>query len=117
MTPKNKTSMDQSKQETPPCTSATAACKPAVVVRTSDDDPDPTPDQQFLNDDWPRFLVIKSRDNKPIVKHNFFVISKAIEGIAGKVVKITPMTKSELILVQIDNRQKAINLLKTIPEI
>ena len=94
-----------------PCSSDSAACNPAESDAHSDADPDPN--QRFPDNDWPRFLVIKSTDDKSIIKHNFFVISKAIQGIAGTVKNVTPQRNSDIIVVQVDQRQQAINLLDT----
>ena len=103
--------MSMAKVNNTPCSSGSAACNPAEsdVLSVADSDQN----RRFLDDDWPRFLVIKSKDDKSIVKHNFFVISKAIQGIAGTVKKVTPQKKSDMILVQVENRQQSINLLDT----
>ena len=93
----------------PPCsTTDTSACNLGV---SSDADPDP---DQYLNQRyWPRFLVVKSLDQKDITKHNPFVIAKAIEGIAGKSVIVKRMVKSKILQLEVDSKQFAINLLKT----
>ena len=108
MTP---TYMSMANNRNSPCSPGTAACNRAVSDDSSVADPDPN--QRFINNDWPRFLVIKSLDNKSIVRHSIFVISKALQGIAGTLKTVTPMMKSDLILVEVDKRQQAINLLDT----
>ena len=101
----------ETKGNVPPCSTGTAACNPAVSEGPSVADSDPT--QQFTNNNWPKFLVIKSKDNKSIVKHNIFVVSKALEGIAGTVKNVSIMKKSDMIVVEVSQKQQAINLLGT----
>ena len=102
--------METNKKVTP-CSLGTAACNPAVSKDHSVADPDPN--QLFLNKDWPSYLVIKSKDSKSIVKHNIFVISKSIQGIAGTVKNVNFLKKSDMILVEVSQKQQAINLLGT----
>ena len=102
-------SMESSKKETPPCSSDAAACNPAAPVRPPVADPDP---DSYTNENWPRFLVIKSRDDKSILKHNLFIIAKAIEGIAGKPKETKALTKAGLLLIEVDKKHYATNLLK-----
>ena len=101
----------ETNEKVTPCSQGTAACNPAVSKDHSVADPDPN--QLFLNNDWPRYLVIKSKDSKSIVKHNIFVISKSIQGIAGTVKNVNFLKKSDMILVEVSQRQQAINLLGT----
>ena len=101
--------MDTNKK--PPCSTDTAACNPAVFEDHSVADPDLN--QLFTDKNWPKFLVIKSRDTKSIVKHNIFVISKSIQGIAGTVKDVKFLNKSDMILIEVNQRQQAINLLGT----
>ena len=99
--------MESLKNKTTPCSSGGAACNPASSVIPHVADPD-----TFNNSNWPRFLVIKSLDEKPIVNHNMFVIAKAIEGIAGKPVSVKRLMNAGLLLIEVDRRHYATNLLK-----
>ena len=78
-------------------------------MRTPVVDPDPDSYNDF---NWPRYLVIKSCDSKSILKHNLFVIAKAIEGIAAKPKEVKAMKNAGLLLVEVDRKHHAINLLK-----
>ena len=100
--------MESSSNVTTPCSSDAAACNPAASVRIPDVDPD-----SYTDLNWPRYLVIKSLDNKSILKHNLFVIAKAIEGIAGKPKEVRSLRNAGLLLIEVDRKQYAINLLKT----
>ena len=100
--------MESSSKVTTPCSSDAAACNPAASVRTPDVDPD-----SYTDLNWPRFLVIKSTDSKSILKHNLFVVAKAIEGIAGKPKEVRSLRNAGLLLIEVDRKQYAINLLKT----
>ena len=102
--------MESSKKETPPCSSDPAACNPAGFVRPTVADPDP---DTYTEYNWPRFLVIKSCDNKCITKHNLFVIAKAIEGIAGKPKNTRTLKNAGLLLIELEHKHHSINLLKT----
>ena len=103
--------MSMAKSNKPPCSSGSAACNPAESDAIAVADPDL--DQRFQDNDWPRYLVIKSTDNKSIIRHNFFVISKAIQGIAGTVKNVSPQKKADIIVVEVSSRQQSINLLDT----
>ena len=46
------------------------------------------------------------------MKHNLFVVSKAIEGIAGKPKETKALKKADLLLIEVDKKPHAINLLK-----
>ena len=98
--------MSMAENNSTPCSRSDApACNPRASAGI---DPD-----QFKRTSWPRFLVIKSLDGKCITKHNIFVVSKAIEGIAGKSVIVKRWVKSGLLLVEVDCQQYSINLLQT----
>ena len=100
--------MESSRKETTPCSSGASACNRDASVR-----PPPVVDpDSFTDDNWPRFLVIKSLDNKCITKHNLFVIAKAIEGIAGKPKDSKCMKNAGLLLIEVDRKHHAVNLLK-----
>ena len=101
--------MESSKKESTPCSSDAAACNPAASVRIPVADPDP---DSYTDQNWPRFLVIKSCDDKSILKHNLFVIAKAIEGIAGKPKEVKALKNAGLLLIEVDKKHHAINLLK-----
>ena len=103
--------MSMAQSNKPPCSSGSAACNPAESDVHSVADPDLN--QRFQDNDWPRYLVIKSTDNKSIIRHNFFVISKAIQGIAGTVKNVSPQKKADIIVVEVSSRQQSINLLDT----
>ena len=64
------------------------------------------------NEEWPKFLVVKSLDNKPITKHNTFVIRKAVEGIAGIPKSVIPLKNAGLLLIEVGQKHHAVNLLK-----
>ena len=103
-------SMTKPKKGNPPCSKDTAACNLPVSDAHTDADPDQL---QFQNDDWPKFLVIKSLSDKPILKHGLFIIGKAIQGIVGEPKNVTSLKKAGLLLVEVDKRHQAIALLKT----
>ena len=98
--------MESSPKDNPPCSSDAAACNPAAPVRPPVADPDTT------SANWPRFLVIKSCDEKSILKHNLFIIAKAIEGIAGKPKETKALKNAGLLLIEVDRKHHATNLLK-----
>ena len=104
-----KQSMESTIKVTTPCASESAACNRADSVKTSDVDPDPI----LTSSSWPRFLVAKSLDGKLITKHNAFVIQKAIEGITSPNVVVKRMNKAGLLLIEVDRKQYAENLLRT----
>ena len=108
MTPKS-LSMESSTNEKPPCSSDAAACNPAAPVRPLVADPDP---DSYNDQNWPRFLVVKSCDDKSILKHNSFVVAKAIEGIAGKPKEVRALKHAGLLLIEVDRKHYAVNLLK-----
>ena len=101
--------MESSKIVTPLCSSDASACNPAASVRTHVADPDTNSNTQ----NWPRFLIIKSLDEKTILQHNVFVVAKAIEGIAGKPKEFIALNNAGLLLVEVDKKHYATNLLKT----
>ena len=105
--------MESTEKVTTPCSSDAAACNPAAPVRPPVADPDPDQKVQFNSKNWPRFLVVKSLDGKCITKHKVFVIQKAIEGIAGPSVNVKRLTKAGLLLIEVDRKQYAENLLDT----
>ena len=100
--------MESTTKNTTPCNSGTAACNLTVSHSPAVDD-----NLQFQNDDWPKFLIIKSLDEKPILKHSIFIISKAIQGIIGEPKCVSPLKTAGLLLVEVDKKHHAINLLKT----
>ena len=98
-------SMKSSTQGKPSCSSDAAACNTAAPVIPTVADPEPL--------HWPRFLIAKSRDDMCITKHNAFVISKAIQGITGTSTVVKRLVKAGLLLIEVDCRNYANNLLKT----
>ena len=64
-------------------------------------------------DNWPRFLIIRSLSEKPILKLSIFIISKAIQGNIGEAKNVTPLKKAGLLLIEVDKKHHAENLLKT----
>ena len=69
---------------------------------------------QSTTTNWPRYLIIKgTRPNKTILQENPFIVSKAIESIIGEPKTCKPLKKSGLLLIEVDKKHHAINLLKT----
>lgn len=62
------------------------------------------------DDSWPRFIVIKGTDEKPISKISPFVIHKQIQSVAGTVKKVSKMRSGNL-LVECSNKSQSTNLL------
>ncbi|VDI14958.1 Hypothetical predicted protein [Mytilus galloprovincialis] len=62
------------------------------------------------DDSWPRFIVIKGTEEKPISKISPFVIHKQIQSVAGTVKKVSKMRSGNL-LVECSNKSQSTNLL------
>ena len=68
-------------------------------------------DNESTTDNWPRFLIITSKEpKKPVVKINPFLLNKTLESIAGQVKQVKKLRSGDL-LVECVRRQQAINLL------
>ena len=65
-----------------------------------------------INDTWPHFLVIESNDqNRPVTSLSPFVIDKTIKACAGSVKQVKKL-RSGVLLIEVDNKKHAENLLK-----
>ena len=65
----------------------------------------------YGRDNWPRFLIVEScQANKTMQNVSPFVINKAIEGVAGTV-KSVKKTRAGTLLIEVETRQKCLNLL------
>ncbi|XP_063427392.1 uncharacterized protein LOC134710906 [Mytilus trossulus] len=62
------------------------------------------------DDSWPRFIVIKGTEEKPISKISPFVIHKQIQSVAGTVKKVSKLRSGNL-LVECSNKSQSTNLL------
>ena len=64
-------------------------------------------------DPWPRFLLVKSRDQQnPVSKLSPFAIAKAIEGLAGEPKQVRKLRSGDL-LVEVTRQSHSSNLLRS----
>ena len=61
---------------------------------------------------WPRFLIVEGSDSQSLSKLSPFAINKAIQGMVGSVKNIKKLRSGHL-LVEVDQKSHATNLLKT----
>ena len=65
-----------------------------------------------MNDVWPRFLLVRASDkDRPLTKLSPFAIHKGIQGLAGTVTDVKRLRSGD-ILVEVDRKAQAKNLLK-----
>ncbi len=74
----------------------------------SGDEVDETIDDRY----WPRFLLIKSTEDRPVSRLSPFVISKALKGLAGEL-KLIKKIRSGDILVECQRKGQSDNLIRT----
>ena len=89
-----------------------ASRKRFLAFDSSEDDTPPTTFTFKANENFAKFLVISSKEDKPITSLSPFIIEKQIESLIGTPKNVKKKIKNGTLLVETNRKSQTDNLLK-----